>query len=165
MASGSFLLATVSLAFLCSSLTFHNVKADLIGDFCSTVRDPSFCNKALRSDRRSAKADVRGLGQIALDKAIASAKTTLKLAKELGNGELPSTCAEVCSDAIDNLNECQGLLRGNDKESLNVEASAALDDLATCDDEYGAKEPTNLKNASQTTQGLISIILAVSNRL
>ncbi|CAA2956555.1 pectinesterase inhibitor [Olea europaea var. sylvestris] len=165
MAGGSFPLATLSLAFLCSCLTFHNANADLIGDLCSTVPNHSFCNQALRSDPRSAKADIRGLGQIALDKALASAKTTLKLAQALGNGQKPSTCAEVCSDAIDDLNECQGLLRGNDKGSLNIKASAAMTDLDTCDDDYGAKEPINLKNASQTTKGYISIILAVSNRL
>ncbi|KAL2498133.1 Pectinesterase inhibitor 2 [Abeliophyllum distichum] len=165
MASCSFFLVTLSLAFLCNCLTFDNVKADLIGDLCSSVANPSFCNHALRSDPNSAKADLRGLGEVAHDKATASAETTLNLAKALGKGKLPRTCVEVIGEAIDSLNECQGSLRGNDKGTLNIKASAALDDLATCDDEYGAKEPTNLKQASQTTQGLISIILAVSNRL
>ncbi|KAL2520786.1 Pectinesterase inhibitor [Forsythia ovata] len=169
MARGSFSLATLSLTlYLCSCLMFDNVKADLIGNICSDAYNPASCNQVLRSDPHSAKADLRDLGQIAIDKATAMAKTTLILVKALGKGRVSSICAEVFGVVIHNLNECPGLLRSSNRLSsnyLSAEASSSMNELVTCQDKYEGNEPANVKQAIQTTYDTISIILAVAARL
>ncbi|GER30043.1 plant invertase/pectin methylesterase inhibitor [Striga asiatica] len=51
---------------------------------------------------------------------------------------------------------------------LQTKASAALSDVATCDDEYegsGRPEPAKLKAATAKAQGIISILLVIANQL
>ncbi|KAL2454472.1 PMEI domain-containing protein [Abeliophyllum distichum] len=147
---------------------FDNVKADLIGDICSEAHNHVSCNQVLRSVPHSAKADLRDLGQIAIDKATAMAKTTLILVKELGKGQVSSICAEVFGDVIHNLNECPGLLHSSNRLSpndLSAEASSAMYELVACDDKYEGNEPANVKQAIQTTYDTLSIILAIAARL
>ncbi|KAI3465248.1 hypothetical protein Pfo_021911 [Paulownia fortunei] len=165
MSSFFFLLASLSLAFLCNS------QADLIGDVCSKSINPSLCNRSLRSDPRSRGADLRGLGQISIDNAKAATQTTLKVANSLASGpdrEKAKTCVETCGDAIDNLNQCRGLLNGRSRRSisdLQTKGSAALTDISTCDDEFGGSEPAKLKQASRRAQDLVDVLLVIANRL
>ncbi|CAI9753505.1 unnamed protein product [Fraxinus pennsylvanica] len=163
MASGSFFFSTLSLAFLCSFLTFDNVKADLIGDLCSKTSNPSSCDEVLRSDPRSVKADLRGLGEIAIDKAITSAKTSLNLVKALAKGRIQSKCIEYYFIAFNSLNKCQSLILGKDKLNLYAEAANADINIFTCDALFYGKEPIFVKQASQKTRDIINIIETFSN--
>ncbi|KAG8390977.1 hypothetical protein BUALT_Bualt01G0139900 [Buddleja alternifolia] len=167
MANYSLLLfrASIVLALLFIS------EADLISDVCSKAQKTFLCNQALRSDPCSRGANLPGLGKIAIDESRAAVQNTIKVAKlfdNRGNKGKSETCIETCGDAIDNLNDCQKLVKARDKFSLNTlqtKASAALTDVSTCDDEFGAGEPAKLKEASQTAQDLIDVVLVIANLL
>ncbi|KAI3460139.1 hypothetical protein Pfo_016802 [Paulownia fortunei] len=160
-----FLLASIVLVFLC------NCQADLIGDVCSKSSNPSLCNQALRSDPRSRGADLRGLGQIIIEKARAATQATINVAKSVANGSnkgKANTCMETCNDAKHSLNDCQKLLKAHDRSSISTLKSAgaaALTDVGTCDDEFGATEPPKLKQASRKAQDLIDVLLVIANGL
>ncbi|WMV21356.1 hypothetical protein MTR67_014741 [Solanum verrucosum] len=53
------------------------------------------------------------------------------------------------------------------KNNLNIHASAASDNPSTCDESFSGPpaESPQLKDASDKVQGLIGIILGISNQL
>ncbi|GFP97298.1 pectinesterase inhibitor [Phtheirospermum japonicum] len=156
-----FLLATLSLSLVCIC------QADLISDVCSKTINPSLCTQTLKSNPSAPKADLRGLGQIIIPIAKAATQNVITISKSIG-GPIADTCIETSTDAIDNLDECVGYLKKSDKASisdLQTKASAASTDVGTCDDEFGDSEPAKLKAASQKAQDLISVLLAIANKL
>ncbi|PIN11601.1 hypothetical protein CDL12_15786 [Handroanthus impetiginosus] len=156
------LSASLSLTFL------YTCQADLIGDVCSKAANPSLCNNILRSDPRSKGANLRGLGQIIIEKAKATDNNAINVAnsvKNAGNKDIIDTCIETFGDSISNLNESSRLLNGGDIDALKARASAALTDVSTCDDEFGDDEPPKLAEASRTAQDTISPLLVVANSL
>ncbi|KAI3465247.1 hypothetical protein Pfo_021910 [Paulownia fortunei] len=161
-----FLFASLSLAFLLCVC-----QADLIADVCSKSVNPSLCTQVLTSDPRSRGADLRGLGQIIIEKAKAATQDTINVAKSVsggGNEQKSSTCVETCGDAIDNLNQSSSLLKasgGRSISDLQTKGSAALTDVSTCDDEFGESEPAKLKDASRRAQDLIDVLLVIANSL
>ncbi|KAK2980659.1 hypothetical protein RJ640_011467 [Escallonia rubra] len=173
------ILVSLLLAFSLTSLTFArpNVRAqddDLIGEVCSKTRNPSFCVQALKSDPPSGGADLRGLGQISIDLAQASATATSSLIdsliKQTNDPKLRErykSCSENYSDSIGDLGEAKGFLNSGDYGSVNIRASAALDGADTCDGGFAGPpaEPAELKQANQKLEDLCSIILVISNRL
>ncbi|KAM3319637.1 hypothetical protein P3S67_006837 [Capsicum chacoense] len=78
-----------------------------------------------------------------------------------------SSCLENYNDAVDELGGLPGLLKSKDYSGLNIHASAASDGPSTCDDNFTSPpaEAPQLKAASDKLQGLISVILVISNLL
>ncbi|PIN21097.1 hypothetical protein CDL12_06198 [Handroanthus impetiginosus] len=162
-----FLLVSILLSFSCKC------QGDLIGDVCPNTRNPSLCNQTLRADIRSPTASIRGLGEIILENAQASTQATLDVAKAINNkkdnivGEA-DICIKTCNDAIHNLNGCLPLPKARDRESvsaLKAKVTTALTDVSTCDEEFGAREPPQLKKASSKAKDFISMLLVFADRL
>ncbi|PIN21098.1 hypothetical protein CDL12_06199 [Handroanthus impetiginosus] len=161
-----FLLASILLSFLCKC------QGDSIDDVCSNSRNPSLCDHTLRADVRSRGASLRGLGKIILENAQSSTQATMDVAKSINgnkdNKEIADICIKICNFAIQNLNDCQALLKARNRESisaLKAKAMTALIDVSACDDEFAASEPPTLRKATSKAQDFISMILAVANRL
>ncbi|KAI8561908.1 hypothetical protein RHMOL_Rhmol04G0378700 [Rhododendron molle] len=149
--------------------------SDLISEICSKTQNPSLCLQALRSDRRSARADLKGLALISIDIAQSNAKQTAnQLIPALSRGATSpklkgryDTCAENYGDTIDNLNEARTALNARDIGTFRIRASAALDGPDTCEDSFEGPpaEPKQLRDANNKLEGLCSIILAIGARL
>ncbi|KAL6325911.1 hypothetical protein AAG906_038402 [Vitis piasezkii] len=143
-------------------------------EICSTTQDPSFCVQALKSDPRTANADLKGLAQISIDLAKASAtKTTTLITSLVEKANDPKlkgryeTCAENYDDSISSLDDCTQSVSSRDYVSLNFQASAAMDGPVTCLDSFEGppKDPSELPTKSEDLIHLCSIILAISKRL
>ncbi|XP_041995581.1 pectinesterase inhibitor-like [Salvia splendens] len=145
--------------------------ADLIGDLCTKSNNPSLCNQALRSDPRSKGADARGLAGIALDNSLSTTQASINVAKSVsnpGNKEIIDTCVENFGEAVDNLQEAKPLIQKLDRPSistLQTRGSAALTDVDTCSDEFGASEPSELKQATDKAYTFIQLLLIIINTL
>ncbi|KAK6795089.1 hypothetical protein RDI58_008542 [Solanum bulbocastanum] len=171
----SYNFVTFLIVFLLSiSVTLTSVKSDLIDDICSKTLKKAVCLSALRADPRSKGANLEGLATISIDLSQKKAKSThdlvstlLKQATDPNLKTRYSSCLENYNDTINDLGELSGFLKSKDYESLNIHASAASDGPSTCDDNFSGPptESPQLKNASDNLQGLISIILVVSNQL
>lgn len=157
----SFIIIFVSLAIL------GQCQGDLIGDICSKSNNGALCREALRS--APAGANARGLAAVAVAKAASATTDAINVAKSVqnpGNKEIINTCIENFDDAVDNLDQCKPLISfpGRSKISdLQTKASAALTDVDTCSDEFGAKEPSNLKDASAKAYTLVQLVLIIVN--
>ncbi|MCD7464778.1 hypothetical protein HAX54_053407 [Datura stramonium] len=162
----------VSLSSISFMLT--SVKGDLIDDVCSKALKKKICLSTLRANPRSKGANLEGLATISIDLSQKNAKsvrdlvnTLLKQAKDPKLKSRYVSCLENYNDAINNLGELPGYLKSKDYGSLNIHASAASDDPSTCDDNFSGPpaEPPQLKAASDNLQGIIGIILVISNLL
>ncbi|KAL2230997.1 UNVERIFIED_CONTAM: hypothetical protein Sindi_1694100 [Sesamum indicum] len=139
--SSLFLLASVSLALLWSSPVF-------------------------------VESDARADAQAAIQQSIAATQAVIQAVKSVANGgnkQIVKTCIETSSDAISNLNEVKSQLpRARDPfsiDTLKTKASAAVSNVGTCDDEFGAQEPPKVKAATQKAIALISRLLQILNQL
>ncbi|XP_057782316.1 pectinesterase inhibitor-like [Salvia miltiorrhiza] len=161
----SFAIIFVSLALL------SQCKADLIGDFCKKSNNPSLCSKTLSSDPRSKAANARALAEIALENAVSATQASIRVAKSVanpGNKAIIDTCVETFGDAVETLQECKPLIPKQDRPSidtLRTKGSAALTDVDTCSDEFGAKEPSQLKQASDKAYTFVQLLLIIANTL
>ncbi|XP_015087191.2 pectinesterase inhibitor-like [Solanum pennellii] len=166
----------MSISFLMVSLTFMltSVRADLINDVCSKTQKPAICVSALKGDSRSRGANLEGLATISIDISLKNMQSThdlvYTLLKQATDPKLKtrySSCLENYNDGIDDLRGLPDLLKSKDYAGLNIHASAAFDDSSTCDDNFSdpPAEPPQLKAASDKLQGLIDIILVISNLL
>ncbi|KAH7842499.1 hypothetical protein Vadar_006004 [Vaccinium darrowii] len=149
--------------------------SDLISEICSKTQNPSLCLQALRSDPRSARADLKGLALISIEIAKTNAIQTksnliAKLSKEATSPALKERydqCAETYGDTIDNLKVARTALNSRDIDTFTVRASAAFDGPDTCDDGFEGPpaEPAQLRGANKELEGLCSIVLAIGARL
>ncbi|XP_027095961.1 pectinesterase inhibitor-like [Coffea arabica] len=168
----------LALFLICLSILsnlFTSAEADLIGDVCSGSKNPQFCINSLRSDPRSGSADLKVLGQIAIDLSTNSTKSTKALVDSLkqkaSDARLKAiydSCLDNYGDSIDDLADATTKLGSGDYQGVALTASAALDGPDTCDDNFtDAKltEPPNLAEASQNVQTLIEVVLVIANRL
>ncbi|KAH6764948.1 hypothetical protein C2S52_013954 [Perilla frutescens var. hirtella] len=159
----SFAIIFVALALV------SQCEADLISGFCSKSNNPSLCDQTLRSNPRSRGADARGLANITLGNALSATQALVRVAKSVSNPtnkEIIDTCIENFDDASDNLKECKALIQKKDKASIGTlvtEASAALTDVDTCSDEFGAKEPPQLKQATAKAYTFVQLLLIIAN--
>ncbi|KAK4735215.1 hypothetical protein R3W88_009476 [Solanum pinnatisectum] len=172
-------LSYISALFLLVSLlsisfTLTSVRADLISDVCSKTQKPAICLSALRGDSRSKGANLEGLAAISIDISLKNMQSAHDLVntlfKQATDPKLKtrySSCLENYNDGIDDLRGLPALLKFRDYAGLNIHASAALDDPSTCDDNFSdlPAEAPQLKAASDKVQGLIGIILVISNLL
>ncbi|XP_042065509.1 pectinesterase inhibitor-like [Salvia splendens] len=145
--------------------------ADLIADLCTKYNNPSICNQALRSDPRSKGADARGLARIALDNSLSATQTSINVAKSVSspsNKDKIDTCIENFDDAVGNLQEAKPLIPKLDRpniSTLQTKGSTALTDVRTCSEEFGASEPTKLKQATNKAYTFIQLLLIIANTL
>ncbi|KAL0432593.1 UNVERIFIED_CONTAM: hypothetical protein Slati_2593600 [Sesamum latifolium] len=135
-----FLLASISLALLCSCPVF--VESDLRADAQAVIQQAEAATK-----------DVI--------KVVKSVETG-------GNKGIVETCIETSEGAIDNLQDSKELLKARDQasiETLRARAAGALTDVGTCDDEFGDSEPAQVTAATKKAQDLISQLLVIVNKL
>ncbi|XP_059630331.1 pectinesterase inhibitor-like [Cornus florida] len=172
--SSSLLLSILLLSFLLLNHESDAAANELLNSICSTTSKPALCVKALKSDPRTAKADIKGLGGITIDLAQSNAKSTKNmigsLIKQTSDHKLKGTyqtCHENYVDAISDLDRCKKHLESGDYASLNIHGSAALDGPDTCNDNFEGPlaESSKLKQANEHLEGLCSTILAISSRL
>ncbi|KAG6435148.1 hypothetical protein SASPL_100016 [Salvia splendens] len=146
-------MSYLAIIFVCLAI-LSQCQADLIGDFCTRSSNPSVCGQVIRFDPRSNGADARGLAEIALENAVSDTQASIDVAKTVSNPSnkgIIDTCIEVFGDALDTLNQCKLLIPKQDRSSissLRTKGSAALTDVNTCNDEFGANEPPQLTQAS-----------------
>ncbi|XP_052176630.1 pectinesterase inhibitor-like [Diospyros lotus] len=161
------------LLFVFFSLS-SRATATLIEDVCSKTQNPPLCLEVLKGDHRSNKADLKGLGLIAIDSAEKFAKETSKLVvslvKKASDPKVKGryeTCEENYDDTVTNLEEARQALKSGDILGLRTRASAALDGPDTCEDgfEEPPAEARELQQANKKMEGLCSTILAVASRL
>ncbi|KAL1558391.1 hypothetical protein AAHA92_08866 [Salvia divinorum] len=153
----------VSLALL------SQCHADTIDSLCSKSNNPTLCNQVLRADSRSQGADARGFAEIALDNSLSATQASINVAKSVsnaGNKEKIDTCIENFDDAVFNLQEAKPLLRSRDRpdiSTIQTKGSAALTDVDTCSEEFGANEPARLKQATDKAYTFIQLLLIIAN--
>ncbi|KAL8490176.1 hypothetical protein ACS0TY_025907 [Phlomoides rotata] len=142
-------------------------QADLISDVCKQAVNPSLCTQTLTSDPRFRGADLKGLGQIAIEKGEAATQDAIRVVKSFSGKFKPivETCVETFNDAINDLKESSQAMNAGRKGDVHVKGSAALSNAGTCDDEFGESEPATVKAASKRAQDIIGILLVVANKL
>ncbi|KAL7154950.1 hypothetical protein ABFS83_03G039000 [Erythranthe nasuta] len=161
-----FPLANISIVLL----AFLSIlcEADLISNICSKAQNPYLCNKTLKSDNRSRTANLRGLGQIIIEKAEAATQDTINVAKSAGKGTGVGECVGLCVDAINKLKQCSALLKDFGRGSvgeLKSRGSGAMFHVGLCDDVFGKGEPVKVKKAARRAQDFIDMLLAVASSL
>ncbi|KZV45137.1 mediator of RNA polymerase II transcription subunit 33A [Dorcoceras hygrometricum] len=153
-------LPTISLA-----LTFVCIcKASLTDKICSQASNPSLCKRTLTSDPRHRTEDLRVLGEIIIDKSIPATLKVKTIAKKYRKGSpieisRADECIQLASDSSDALRECKSLIKSHNRfniSTLGVTASAAMTNLETCNDDYGKREPAEIKLATGVAKDLIS---------
>lgn len=109
---------------------------DLLNAVCSATQNSLFCLKALKSDPRSATADICGLAEIAIDMAHVTALRTSKVigsrARKEKNPQLKkwyALCAISYDNAIGYAEAAKGSLRSQDYQSLSIQASAVSSEV------------------------------------
>ncbi|PSS30742.1 Pectinesterase, partial [Actinidia chinensis var. chinensis] len=124
------------------------VTADLISQVCSKTLNPSLCSDTLKSDPRSATADLKGLGQISIDKAQTNAKQA--------SGTIASLSKQATDPKVKNLiNACDRAL-------------AALSEPVGCDNSFKkppVPETLALQQANTKLEGLCSVVVDVADKL
>ncbi|KAM0924284.1 hypothetical protein ACQ4PT_004927 [Festuca glaucescens] len=136
----------------------------------------SYCVRTFRADNSSATADARGLAAIAARIAAAAANSTAGRIAALRASEEDArrrqrlgVCAEVYSDAVDQLGEAaEDIARGEDRSTRDALAqlSAALDAPGTCEDAFGEADDTSPLAAEDAEfRKLATIALAVAASL
>ncbi|KAL0328330.1 UNVERIFIED_CONTAM: hypothetical protein Scaly_2265600 [Sesamum calycinum] len=146
-------------------------QAHVIEEVCSKSENPSLCNSILRSDPQCSGVQIQKLCDIIVKKAILSTQAALEVAKSYDNGvnkQKCDVCAKSYSNAINNLNDCQRLVNTNDTGSINTlrtRLSAVKTEVTACDNQFGESQPFMLKAASRSCQEMISVLLAIANRM
>uniref|UniRef100_A0A0D9VJN8 Pectinesterase inhibitor domain-containing protein n=1 Tax=Leersia perrieri TaxID=77586 RepID=A0A0D9VJN8_9ORYZ len=134
----------------------------------------SYCIKTFQSDRDSATAaDARALAAVAARIAEKAANATSARAVALRASEKDArrrdrlgVCAEVYSDAVDQLGEAvDDVARKGGEEDALTQLSAALDAPGTCEDAFGEADdasPLAPEDAEFTKLATIALAVAAS---
>ncbi|GER30045.1 plant invertase/pectin methylesterase inhibitor [Striga asiatica] len=157
-----FILTTFSLSLLCAC------HADIITDLCPSTRNPDFCIKTLEADPAARAArDLRAFGQAVVTKCKDLTERVIAAAKP-ARGPAADECVEASKAAIENLNDCSRYLKATGRASssdLQTAGFEAQENVATCDHQFGSREPAKLKLASREAQDLIDIIPHIASLL
>ncbi|XP_052210785.1 pectinesterase inhibitor-like [Diospyros lotus] len=136
---------------------------------CSKTIDPSFCTQALKSDPRSATADLRGLAEIAVRLSEASAEKTLKLARSLAKSaaspelkERYASCAKIYDRIVGYVEGAGEALRSEDYQSMSIETSEAMSLVFNCGEEIESSDRSPLPQMNQEMNDLASIVYEAS---
>ncbi|KAK3025352.1 hypothetical protein RJ639_043861 [Escallonia herrerae] len=160
----SALLLYLLAAILVPNLTPANASvkssSQLISEVCSKVPNSALCLEALKSDPRSANADLVGLGRISIDLTKAATKTTYELINSLLNKTSDPRlrgrydfCSVCYGRAVSDLNESEKSLSSGKYLELNNFAAAALGEKDLCEDNFDV-QPEQLKQAIQKAEDL-----------
>ncbi|KAH7844477.1 hypothetical protein Vadar_028455 [Vaccinium darrowii] len=149
--------------------------SDLISEICPDTQNPSLCLKALRSDPRSARADLNGLALISLGIAETNAiQTKSHLIAKLSKGATSpvlkyryETHAERYRETIDNLKVARTALKSHHIGTFMDRSSAAIDGPATCAYYFEGlpAEPTQLRQGNKKLEDLCTIIFVIHDRM
>ncbi|KAG6468591.1 putative invertase inhibitor [Zingiber officinale] len=130
-----------------------------------------FCVKTLKSDPSSGTADVRGLAVIATNLSLKKAtkiagkiKDLLKRSQDKAQKESLSTCAELYSNLIDNLDTSLSAIKESRKGDAMTYLSASLDAPGDCEQGFkdtGAKSPLVAEDDEQ--RQLCGLALGITN--
>uniref|UniRef100_A0ACD5ZDE1 Uncharacterized protein n=1 Tax=Avena sativa TaxID=4498 RepID=A0ACD5ZDE1_AVESA len=169
-----FFLLLISFSSTCESSTLEDTCKSFAAGHPSIGY--SYCVKTFHADNMSATADARGLAAIAAKIAEVNANGTARRIAALRASEEDSrrqerlgVCAEVYSDAVDQLGEAaEDIARGEDKSTRDAltRLSAALDAPGTCEDAFGEADDTSPLLAEDAEfRKLATIALAVAASL
>ncbi|KAI8571299.1 hypothetical protein RHMOL_Rhmol01G0108700 [Rhododendron molle] len=155
------------------------LRADLIADTCRKTIYPGICASTLRSNPRSAGADVTGLARIVFDTALPKANSTLNLvnelyakalkAKEQSFYEYLSNCLNQYEEAVSSLNGCTEYL-GSDNFGTVLRATQAVSYVLICDKDFIALRPIGgraspIAAQNNAVEQLVSIALGIVKSL
>nr|ALG64883.1 invertase inhibitor [Saccharum sinense] len=139
-----------------------------------------YCIRIFQADKSSAEAtDARGLAAIAARIAEAKANATAAriasmsaLERDARRRDRLSVCAEVYSDAVDQLDQAEEELAhgakggGGGIDDAVTQLSAALDAPETCEDAFGEADDTSPLAAEDTEfKNLATVALAIAASL
>lgn len=164
-------MASFFLILPISLLLISPCQGDLIDNLCHEALNPSLCNTSLRSDPRSSGANLRKLAEIALEKARSATNATITVAKSItdeSNKKHVDHCVDLCNEAILDLDRSKNLVGGGSggrSGDLQSYLFGAAFDLSSCDDEFGEREPSQLKVASREAQDLVDVVFVIVDHL
>ncbi|KAJ4828490.1 hypothetical protein Tsubulata_043239 [Turnera subulata] len=156
-------LLTLMLNIIYQASTTQLVSADLIDDTCKKTDFSQLCSSTLRSDPRSATANVKQLANVVLEQTLINANATLVQAEKLIN-------QTIDPDVKKTLNVCSGLyqsaigsdipdaiksLDSENYENAIEDVKAVGRDANGCEDAFSAaKVPSPLANNDKTLSQL-----------
>ncbi|XP_062221017.1 putative invertase inhibitor [Phragmites australis] len=163
------------IVYTCKSSTLEDTCRSFAAGHPSIGYD--YCIKTFRADKASvAAADALGLAAIAARIAEVKANATaeriaslIALEKDARRRDRLAVCAEVYSDAVDQLGQAAGdLARGAEgadqaAQDAVTQLSAALDAPGTCEDAFGEADDTSpLATEDSEFKKLATVALAVA---
>ncbi|XP_058217584.1 pectinesterase inhibitor-like [Rhododendron vialii] len=117
--------------------------SDLVRTICPRTINNDLCLQIFKSDPRSATADVKGLGQIAIDAGEASANQTLNTLGSLFNStpasplkDIYQTCTRNYETAISKLETAKNLLSSPNYKSASGLATDAMTNIVSCETSF-----------------------------
>ncbi|XAR70351.1 hypothetical protein NMG60_11027178 [Bertholletia excelsa] len=123
-------------------------KPDLIDKVCSQADNHPFCLKTLRSDPRSAGADLQGLAQVSIDLAHSGAENVygfvhllVKQATKARLKERYTFCEGNYYRTIVYIEEANDSFGSEDYQSMSVQASSAMEEVDACAEEFERPPP------------------------
>ncbi|XP_004236545.1 pectinesterase inhibitor-like [Solanum lycopersicum] len=152
------------------SFTLTSVKGDLIDEICSKTDVKKVCYYALREDPRSKGAKPEGLMAIVIDLSQKNATFACNLVSTLLKGTTDpklksryTLCLGNYNKASDIVAKMPDLLKSKDYYGLSANASAAIREPSTCDNNFiePPVEVPKLREASDNLRGLIDVILVL----
>ncbi|GFY81386.1 hypothetical protein Acr_01g0011950 [Actinidia rufa] len=155
--------------FVVFTLNYHS-QSDLIADTCKKTEFPEFCISTLRSNRRSASADVNGLARIVFEAGLAKATSTLnkvnlllKKTTERILKQCLQICANVYDDALDNISQAIENVGSNNSQAVYYasEASINVEDCEESFDEEPNKRKSPLTGDNNVVDQLVNIGAAI----
>lgn len=165
-------------AFLLSSTTESSTLLlvrqgnELINATCKVTGNFNLCTKALGSDPRSFKSDVKGLAKISLEMSLTKANQTLNLVGDLFKNtrepvlfRLLGTCIEEYRQAVTNyLPEAMSALQSNNYGASKQGAENAAADAQVCVQQFaGRKSP--VRSRSKMVKALCLIASSIVSTL
>lgn len=151
-----------------------SVNETQLNSICSKTTNPSFCMRALKSDRRTTSSDLRGLGHVSVDLARSKASAGLSLVHSLGRRasqlELKQrlrSCSEYYASAVSLLDDAKRGLASADYGRVADRAATAMEKSEDCEDEFEAGPPTvpQLRRMNDEMENLCSIVFAVAGSM
>jgi pectinesterase inhibitor-like protein len=147
------------------------ITESVLNSICSKTEDPAFCMQALKSDPRTATADLQGLAQVAIDLANATAsgaypliQTQLNQTKDPALKQLYTECLDSYEETIDEIEYASEKLSSKDYIAVNQAASACMTDATECQDAT-TTEAFSLPQETKKLSQLCKITFLISVRL
>ncbi|XP_059435194.1 pectinesterase inhibitor-like [Corylus avellana] len=149
------------------------ISESMLNFICSKTEDPAFCMQALKSDPRTATADLQGLAQVSIDLANATAagaypliQTQLHQTKDPALKQQYTECLDSYEEAIDDIEFAREKWSSKDYIALNQAASACMTDATECQDAITTDDQAfSLPEETKKLFQLCKITLLISGSL